>query len=61
MKFNTVCVFEKKLSKDKREYYTLTLVELGKTIFLDDTEVKLLKYILRDNNQAFEEIQEVEE
>ena len=58
MNFKATCKFERKLSKEKKEYYTLYIEELGKTIFLDDTEVKLLKLLLGYTNKSSDMVEE---
>lgn len=46
MKITFDCVVEKgKSKKTGKTYYKLEIVELGKTIFLTDTEAKLLSML----------------
>lgn len=46
MKITFDCIVEKGLSeKTKKPYYKLEIVELGKTVFLTDTEAKLLSML----------------
>ena len=46
MKISFDCVIEKGISKkNNKPYYKLTIVELGKDIFLSDTETKLLSML----------------
>lgn len=46
MTINFKCIIEKKISdKTKKPYYTLTIGEIGKTVFLSETEAKLLSLL----------------
>lgn len=51
MKMQLNAEIQKKVSKENKEYYVLYLEELGKQIFLNDTEVKLLKLLLPREDQ----------
>lgn len=46
MKCNLTCKVERKLNKDNKEYYTLSIEELGVMTFLKDTEVKLFELLV---------------
>lgn len=50
------CQVQRKLSKDNNEYYVLIIDEIGKQVFLSDTEVKLLK--LLTSNGSIDVIEE---
>lgn len=56
MKLKLNCEVQRKLSKENNEYYVLIVEEIGKQVFLSDTEVKLLK--LLSTNGSIEIIEE---
>ena len=45
MKVKLNCEVQRKLSKENNEYYVLVVEEIGKQVFLSETEVKLLKLL----------------
>lgn len=50
MKCNLTCNVERKLNKDNKEYYTLTIEELGVLTFLKETEVKLFQLLVKNGD-----------
>lgn len=50
MKCNLTCNVERKLNKDNKEYYTLTIEELGVLTFLKDTERKLFELLVKNGD-----------
>ena len=50
MKCNLTCIVERKLNKDNKEYYTISIEELGVMTFLKDTERKLFELLVKSGD-----------
>lgn len=50
MKLNLECVLQKKTSQNGKEYYVLFIKQLGKYVFLSETERLLVELLFGKNN-----------
>lgn len=50
MKLNLECILQKKTSQNGKEYYVLFIKQLGKYVFLSETERLLVELLFGKNN-----------
>lgn len=57
MKLNLECVLQKKTSQNGKEYYVLFIKDLGKYVFLSETERLLVGLLFGNKTEKVETIE----
>ena len=58
MKLNLECVLQKKTSQNGKEYYVLFIKDLGKYVFLSETERLLVGLLFGNKTEKVETIEQ---